>query len=281
MYKNPQFPTITLINILIYSIIFFLHLNCKTIPQEEKPPALGIWQLKDYNVSPEWTDNDRKIPFLLASLPTIIPKKYVLEQIPLPGNQGNQASGTAFALGYFGTTYIHLKNPKTKRGYQCAPAFIYNTISKGEDKGIGMLEALKLLKEQGCPEEEYMPYNQYDSATQPGGRARENATLYKIKDFGRVEYTDLDQVKAHLLQEKPVFVILTISDNFIDLKNDIWEYPEGNVRGKHTVALYGYDDLRRSFLFVNSAGQKWGKNGYSSIPYPWFVRLAKQAYIMW
>ena len=196
-------------------------------------------------------------------------------------NQGNQASGTAFAVGYFGATLTQLKNPKVKRTYQCAPAFIYNSISKGLDNGIEILDAMNLLMDKGCPEEEFMKFNFQDSATQPSSRARENAAKYKIHGFSRVEFSDLDQVRAHLLQEKPVYVTLTISDNFITLKDAVWSNPAGYTRGRHTIGLYGYDDEKNVFYFINSVGNKWGKNGYSAITYTWFVRLVKQAYIMW
>ena len=126
-----------------------------------------------------------------------------------------------------------------------------------------------------------MPYSAVDHAYRPSSRARRDANNYRIHDFARVDYTDLDQVRSHLLQNKPVIITLMISENFIELEDAVWQQPEGQFRGRHSIALVGYDDKKRIFYFLNSVGSAWGQNGLAAIPYSWFIRLTKQAYVLW
>ncbi len=271
----------------LFIFIGSLKLNCNNYPFKKEMKK--NWKLKNFPIQSAWNRDDKKIPFVLASIPKDVPTRFLLQNIPTPGNQGNQASGTAWALGYFAASYLY-ENKGTnidnstkskKKQYQCAPAFVYNRLNKGIDRGIEIVSGLELLKKEGCPEENYMPYNSADSAHRASGRAIQNARQYKINGFGRIDYTDLDQVRGHLLQNKPIIITLLISENFITLDEFVWKKPAGNSQGYHSVSLIGYDDKKRLFFFLNSVGSKWGNNGKAAIPYSWFFRLTKKAYILW
>ncbi len=240
----------------------------------------GKWKLKELQVKANWNRKDKKIPLILAALPKEVPDQYRLDNIPPAGNQGSQASGVAWAVGYFAATRLQRKKKENKH-YQCAPAFIYNCLNGGIDRGIEIVSALEHLKTHGCPEEKYMLYIAQDPAHQPSSRARNNAQKYRINGFGRVEYTDLDQVRAHLLQNKPIIVTMLISENFTNLDDANWTGPEGQALGLHTLAIIGYDDTKQIFFLLNSVGTKWATKGQTTIPYSWFIRLIKKAYVMW
>ena len=258
---------------------YFTALGCHTYSLEEGNK--GKWKLAQFSVQESWSEKDKEMPFVLASMPKDFPLSYRLKDLPSAGNQGAQASGTAWALGYFAASYVHKQNARSKTDYQCSPAFIYNSLNEGVDKGIEIVEGLKLLKKYGCPREKYMPYNAADAAYRPGSRARRDARNYRIRNFGRIDYTDLDQVRSHLLQNRPVIITLMISDNFIALEDFVWQNPEGKFRGRHTLALVGYDDTKKLFYLLNSVGSSWGEKGLAAIPYSWFIRLTKQAYTLW
>ena len=258
------------------SFIPSIALFCSGTPDKDNTP----WELKNYTVQADWNADDLKAPIALAPIPKNIPNSYTMPNLPKVGDQGAQASGTAWATGYFATSYIYQKKSRKKK-YICSPAFVYNSLNQGLDQGIEIYNALELLKNRGCASEKLMPYNSEDPAHQAGSRALKEASKYKISNFARVEYSDLDQIRSYLLQNKPIVATIQISDNFIQLREKLWEKPIGKFRGKHTMALIGYNDKKRTFLFLNSVGTKWGAKGFVSIPYSWFIRLCKKVYVIW
>ena len=126
-----------------------------------------------------------------------------------------------------------------------------------------------------------MPYVAEDYVRRPSNEAILDAENYMISGFGRVDFTDLRQVQAHLLQGSVVIVTMRVTENFLILKEAVWEQPRGAPRGRHTLALIGYDDGKKLFTLQNSAGFRWGDQGFVQIPYAWFLRMTDQAYVLW
>lgn len=251
---------------------------CTLYPEER--PRTGVWSLQSANIQPEWFEDEQDVPFLLAGLTEDAPDAYMLPAMIAAGDQGPQASGTAWAAGYTATSYLVRKKNNSGQ-YVCSPAFIYNELNEKQNRGIEIYEALILLKNTGCPDMRYMPYKPMDYSTAPDRTAYNSAAAHRIQGFGRVEFFDLNQVKAHLLQGRVVIVTLRITENFLTLDQYVWEAPSGERRGRHTIALIGYDDVRNQFIFQNSAGAAWGQYGRGAIPYVWFVRMAQKAYVLW
>ncbi len=260
-------------------IASLLLVGCAFSPEEEGQPR-GPWLLRNYNIKPVWNERDLQVPLVLASLPDELPNRFQLSDIPKVGDQRPQASGTAWAAGYLAASYVQIKKNNYKN-YLCSPAYLYNNLNQGIDRGIEIVDSVKFLKDQGCADIKIFPYRPEDPAYRPGIRARENARKYRVSGYGRVDFTDLDQVQAHLLQELPIVVTMRISDNFIELEDRMWERPVGNFAGRHSMAVIGYDDTKENFLLQNSIGEDWGDEGKVSISYSWFLRLATQAYIIW
>lgn len=238
------------------------------------------YTLAEMKPLPAWSDRDKKIPIALAGIPEYPPEKYVLDNLPPVGNQGRQASGTAWAVGYAATSY-YFRTHRQMRKYRCSPAFLYNQLNTGEDRGIEIYDALKLLSTGGCPDIDLMPYAEKDYLRRPGPTAYLSAGNYVIKGFGRVDFTDINQVRAHLLQKKVIVATMRITLNFLDLDERLWENPAGPPVGRHTVAVIGYDHKRERVIIQNSAGEKWGEDGIAEVPYEWFIRLTGQAYVLW
>ena len=65
--------------------------------------------------------------------------------MPPVGNQGQQGSCTAWAIGYYQKTHYeyleHHWNDSTT-SHEFSPAFIYNQIDGGADYGLGLLRCL-------------------------------------------------------------------------------------------------------------------------------------------
>lgn len=243
---------------------------------DKKPP---VWQLDKTPPGPFWSNRDLEVPEVYAGLPQSIPEVYRLPYLPPVGNQGRQLSGTAWAAGYVAMSVLERK--ERIYGYKCSPAFIYNILNSGRDRGIEIIDAVLLLKNSGCPDIDLMPYDERHYKKQPSAEAMESAKRHKAQGFGRVDTADVDQVKAHLLQGSAVIVTLFTTENFIKLDDKYWKEPTGRAVGKQTIAVVGYNDKDSTFQIMNSAGEDWGNGGFAYIPYKWFIRLATQGYVIW
>lgn len=249
-------------------------------PRGPGPQAMQAWELQEFPMRAGWSERDLSVPLAIAGLPDEVPPSYVLPSLPAAGDQGRQASGTAWAVGYTAQTYLQ-RTKYGKRSYVCAPAFVYNMVNQRRNVGVTILESAELLYERGCPDEKYMPYRADDYVYRPGTGAVQDAGRHTIRGFGRVDFTDLDQVKAHLLQGSVVVVNMRISENFVTHKGPIWARPSGAVAGLQTVAVVGYDERSGVFTIQNSVGGAWGQYGRTNVPYVWFLRLVRTAYVIW
>lgn len=268
---------------LVMALVLATH-ACVTLDRfgnlvEDTPPVKepGKRQLHELPVQPAWTPEDRKIPIVLAGLPADPPAVFIVPNLPPPGNQGGQPSGTAWAGGYVAMTV--LARGRGARGYVCSPSFVYNQLTSN-NSGLEIHEALRLLSESGCASLALMPYNEHDYTTRPSPMAISEARAYRAGGFARVDFTDLNQLRAHLLQGSVVIATISITKNFLALEDSLWPGPEGFFVGRHTIAIVGYDDKAREFLLQNSAGREWGDKGYARISYDWLLRVAGTAYVL-
>lgn len=282
------------LNKILYPILlfplFYLNLagcittdeNGREINMEEEPILPSVptrWIIENIPVQPSWTREDYSIPIIYAGLPANTPEVIALSDLPPVGDQGAQASGTAWALRS-AVSFIY-RNKRHQVGFLCSPAFIYNQLNEGKDEGIEISDALQLLQSAGCPREEYMPYKANDTQHRPSGQATMDAQNHRISGYGRVDFTDLSQIKSHLIQGSMIIVTMRIAKNFLNLKEPIWEKPDGEPVGRHTMVVVGYDSRNGYITLMNSAGPSWGAYGLCRMPYQWFIRLTGQAYIIW
>ena len=279
-------PVRAAILLLGLGILFGPGLGCVTVDkygnpidvEEDRPERK--YTLAEMKPVPAWGEDDQKVPIVLAGIPEDPPLKFMLTDLPPVGNQGRQASGTAWAAGYTAATHNFRAHHQLK-DYRCSPAYVYNQLNSGEDNGVEILDALKLLSAGGCPEFKRMPYAEKDYLRRPGPSAFLAAGNYVIKGYGRVDFTDINQVRAHLLQRRVVIATMRITYNFIQLDERLWKSPAGPPVGRHTVAVVGYNHDTESVIIQNSAGEKWGDDGYAEVPYEWFIRLTGKAYVLW
>jgi len=232
--------------------------------------------LAQFPVNRTWEKRDRRYPIIYANLPVQLPPSLQLEYRLPVGNQGLQASGTAWSVATASSHYFHNKGVEH---YRCSAAFLYNSLNHGKNAGIEIFEALELHRETGCPDESLMPYRPNDYSYHPTPNALEMAQQFQIDGFGRIEFYDINQVKGHLFQKSVVIATLQVYENFLKLKKETW-IPMGKPVGRHTISVVGYDDTRQAFLIQNSAGTGWGDAGYAWIPYDWFIRLVDSAYVI-
>lgn len=259
--------------------VLLICMQCQALITPAEPP-LSPWELQMYPVETNWSDYEEGVPMVIASLPEDAPAEFVLSGVLAPGDQGSHSSGTAWAVGH--AAFSHLV--RTKRGqtdYVCSPAFIFNSLNRERNQAISILSALQLLEQQGCPHEKHMPYRLDDYVYKPGRLAQEDAARYRVNGFGRVDFQDHDQMKAHLLQGSLVILRMRISENFVNHKGREWRVPAGKEVGSQTLVVVGYDESRGVYIVQNSVGGTWGEYGRTGVPFSWFIRLAEKAYVLW
>ena len=196
--------------------------------------------------------------------------------VPLPGNQGSQGSCVAWTVAYALKSY----HERMERGWVLndyrhlmSPAYVYNQI-KVSGGGAHFATALNLLTDQGVSSWSLMPYNEFDDDTWPSAAARDEATDYRIAEWGTVQrgHTHRDfvrEIKSHLTAGNPVLIGIPTYPDFDQLSdsNPVYDVKRGARRGLHAVMIVGYSDTMAAFKIINSWGTEWGIDGYGWIDY--------------
>ncbi len=238
------------------------------------------WTIEEIQGQASWTEAERQVPVLLARSESTPPVAYLTPFTPPPGDQGAQASGVAWAAGYAAAT-VAIRRRENGSDYVCSPAFVFNRLNGGQNRGIDLLDTLNLLRIAGCPDQRFMLYRPNDFRQQPDLGAMEDAARRRIRGFARVDFHDEAQIRAHLLQGHVVIALLRVTEDFFKLKSSSWTGPVGDRWFRHAVAVVGFESGRRVFLLQHSGGEGWGRQGRAEISADWFVRLTEKAYVIW
>ncbi|MCI8554180.1 MAG: hypothetical protein HFJ80_04460 [Clostridiales bacterium] len=211
-----------------------------------------------------------------AALP---PTVDMTSQFPTPGNQGSQGSCTAWAVAYALKSYQEKQDHSWAGGTRLTtfcPAYVYNQMNGGENRGTSISGAMKLIYEQGVCTYNSMSYNENDWTTQPSQAARREAARYRAISYGTVRGTEA--IKKRLAQGDGVVIQIPVYPDFDNLNssNPIYNDLSGKDRGSHAVCLIGYDDSKKAFKLINSWGTSWGLGGYGYISYD----LVTTGYVM-
>ena len=214
--------------------------------------------------------------------------------MPPVRSQGRQASCVAWATGYYYRSYqegMERNRVPNSSEDTFSPAFIYNQRSTqdcGSDRGMTMVDGLRIAVEQGVPSLVTMPYRSSDTCTQPSEEAREEAyrhraALYLNLFLGQGR-ADLDELKAHLATEDPFLLAVPVYSEFYSVsRNDaVIDVPAqgSRYRGGHAVLVVGYDDAAQTFKFVNSWGITWGEKGYGYLTYDFVQQEAWEGWAL-
>jgi hypothetical protein len=112
----------------------------------------------------------------------------------------------------------------------------------------------------------------------------ENATGFRIRGWKRVDYRNLDQLKAQLVDGNPVVIgIRETPKSFFAARGSKtykWNGEAGDPDSAHAMTVVGYDDKRQAFRIINSWGQRWGDRGFAWMAYETISRLIDEAYVM-
>ncbi len=282
--------------------------------------AIGTAKAKStmrFGLIPSWKNrlNYKHITVGYVNPSSLPPSVDLSSLLPPIGDQGQQGSCVAWAVGYYYKTFVeHVEQnwDVTTDAHQFSPAFIYNQINGGHDNGSSFPDAFQLLEDKGCDTLKIFPYNDQDYTTQPTEEQLKLATPFKIQDYGNLFYgrrvdalytpskhwewkgtalTDQDIYELKdILNNGSVFVIgIPVFETWYRSNfgpNDYIHYvpQDGEVTfyGYHAVTLVGYDDNVHggSFRMVNSWGPNWGDHGYTWITYDWIKQCAEEGWQM-
>ncbi|MBM7556421.1 C1 family peptidase [Halanaerobacter jeridensis] len=204
--------------------------------------------------------------------------------MPPVGNQGSQGSCVGWATAYAYKTYQEKQDHNwnvNSRDNQFSPAYVYNQINGGQDRGSHVNDALNLIKNQGVCPLSVMPYDDNDYWTQPNSRQRQVASKYKAKSWGTLAAGNVSAMKNHLAAGDVITVAIPVYQDFnVSNSNPIYDNTYGNLSGWHAITFVGYSDSKRAFKLINSWGSRWGFNGYGWMSYDLVNRLDIRGYIM-
>ena len=208
---------------------------------------------------------------------------------PVPGDQGQQGSCTAWAAGYAARAYYaaaveqrRITSPQSIP----SPAFIYGLIvADPNDCGSGSSNplALEVLKQFGSLSLADYPYRD-DTCAAPSDAEFNAVSDFRIKDYLVVDHTRLDQVKGELADGNPVIIRIVPEENF----DTLWDQPKAVWRAPplpedsfgHAMVLVGYNEAKQTFKFINSWGPDWSDGGYGRMDYQTFLNRVTEAFVM-
>ncbi|MCD7828802.1 MAG: dockerin type I domain-containing protein [Clostridiales bacterium] len=225
--------------------------------------VLDDWETIEEHLEPESNIST------YATLPSSVDNT---SSFPTPGNQGNQGSCTAWAVGYSLKTAQEIAKrgwSKTSSSHQFSPAYIYNQLNDGSGGGIAISAAMDLVVNKGVCSLVYFPYDESDYTTSPNSLQNAAAALYKASSWTTV--TGITNIKQRIANGDGVVVGIEVYPDFdnISSTNQIYDTISGTSRGKHAICLIGYDDSKGTgaFKFINSWGTSKGIGGYGWISY--------------
>jgi C1A family cysteine protease/fibronectin type 3 domain-containing protein len=219
---------------------------------------------------------------------------------PVPGQQGNQGSCVGWSSTYALKSYHekrkknwnygpHVQTQNGRGEHVFSPAWTYNQINHGRDRGAHIPHALDLLIEKGAVPWQSMPYSTSDYRRQPTGAQKQLALQYRAKRYESVPPNNIAALKAELAKGYPLVIgVYSGPDRWRCCKNNVVldGFTQAN-RNQHAMVLVGYDDGRRSpkghrgaFKIMDSDGDRWGTAGFGWISYEFMPVFMYAAYVL-
>jgi len=261
-----------------------------------------LWAKSNYGMGfiPSTTEDNESVKISDVSSRNLIripSRADITRGMPPVGSQGSQGSCVGWATTYAIKTYHEKLKNRWNYGTQpqaggsgsnyFSPAWTYNQINNGRDRGSVPTRALALLKTSGAITWRAMPYNARNYTKQPSYNQKRQAVRYKIRGYKYVSIANLRPVKEQIAKGYPVLTGVKVYKNFYKMKRSVLDHNSGSYLGGHAIVIVGYDDYKRSprghkgaFKLYNSWGKYWGVNGTGWISYKHFASLCLGTYII-
>jgi hypothetical protein len=245
---------------------------------------------------------DEKLYESLPRKPALAPRAYetlpkavsLKAYAPSPGDQAPYGTCVGWAAAYAARTIAESRALGRKDRAEItanafSPVYTYKTVSTDPEcqEGASISEALDMMKTKGAVR--ILSYEFNTDITKIPLSSYANSKKYPIAGYVTLyqslhasgTLSQLSLVKKSLAEGKPVIIGMNTPPSFFE-PGDVWrprENPQG-FYGGHAVCVVGYDDEKEggAFEVLNSWGKKWGRAGFTWIPYNTFSRWVREAY---
>ncbi|MDR2700822.1 MAG: SUMF1/EgtB/PvdO family nonheme iron enzyme [Spirochaetaceae bacterium] len=243
-----------------------------------------------------------------------IPSAYSLKKYaPIPGDQGEIGSCTAWAAAYGAKTIMEsIRLERTNRYLTTrnvySPLYCYEVAMEIDEKpeaaGANITTVVSMMRNFGVPKEsDYrkLSTTAANRATRLNPDA-DNLRKWKITgsdalfqmDYEKAIVGDysptamnfrINMIKNNISQGNPVIVGIIPSNSFMELTGEQWK-PKANERPNpengHAVCVIGYDDNKfgGAFEILNSWTEYWGNGGFAWIDYQTFGKYLIQGIVL-
>ncbi len=131
---------------------------------------------------------------------------------------------------------------------------------------VNIVDAANYLIEYGVPDEGCYPdpHRPFDYPFE-SLQGWENRTV-KIQEWGWVEHTE-EAIKTALMEHGPLSICVYFWTDFHYYTGGVYIHRWGQLTGGHVMSMVGYDDNEQCWIVKNSAGTKWGEDGWLKIAY--------------
>ncbi|MEO6670231.1 MAG: FISUMP domain-containing protein [Ferruginibacter sp.] len=200
----------------------------------------------------------------------------------------NSCAGWAVGYGMMSCEYKIIEGQSNYNGTEkiFSPDYIWNQLNNGQNNGISLSKAMKLVKDQGCCKWTYMPGNG-SLNDQPSIIARTNAESYTISQIIRFKTVNINMIKIYLHNNYSIPFGAEIDKGFktgydiISFKKLadgrlIWvnkSVDPTSLVEYHAMLICGYDDDINAFKVLNSWGPGWGNDGFIWIDYDFLSEI--------
>jgi hypothetical protein len=236
-------------------------------------------------------------PEQLAAVPTVyaklngnvasLPRQVDLRSsglIPPVGNQGQQPSCVAWAVGYTTASFLAAQKASIKptdTSRQASPADLFAKLQKvrptGCKDGTMVTDACDILVRDKVTSLQSAPYS--DSVC---------PAPLSVKQFGLVGYrrvatNDVMGIKSALVEERVLPIAARVHSDFESFgfgpgKTGIYRISGAATNNGHAMVVVGYDDDRQAWLVVNSWGTDFGDRGFFWFDYQSFQSSVVEVY---
>ena len=187
-------------------------------------------------------------------------------------DQGNCGSCWDFAL-------LGAWEPRIKIFYNLADIDIDKSeqyvlsCSDGDCSGWNFGSAANFIFQNGCPDEDCMPYNYtlYDNMPCSDVCSHWNESSDTLVNGAYLNFGAPSTIEKTVIKEAlangPLAVAMKVYSDFYSYSSGIYQQTYGREEGWHGVVLTGYDDTSNPpcWIVKNSWGRDWGENGYFRI----------------
>ena len=193
-------------------------------------------------------------------------------------DQGQLGSCSANAIG--AAFEFELMKQKAKSIFMPSRLFIYynervieHTVSS--DSGAMIRDGIKSINKQGVCTEKMWPYNIDMFTKKPSTECYTDAMKHLVTSYHRVN-RKIEQMQSCLAEGYPIVFGFTVYESFESeavAKSGIINMPKPSEKtvGGHAVLAVGYDNSSSRFIVRNSWGNKWGMQGYFTMPYEYLL----------